>query len=86
LEPCYLNRKDKKITEGGENLTVGTQVEKAIASVQSVSASMKTFALETQDQQAKQMFQQLAQTFDGALDTLKQRQTYIEQQEPQYKQ
>jgi hypothetical protein len=67
-------------------LTVGTQVQKAIASVQSVSASMKTFALETQDQQAKLMFQQLAQTFDGALDTLKQRQQYIEGQEPQYKQ
>ena len=67
-------------------MTVGTQVQKAIASVQSVSASMKTFALETQDQQAKQMFNQLAQTFDGALDTLKQRQQYVEQQEPQYKQ
>jgi hypothetical protein len=70
----------------GENLTVGTQVQKAIASIQSVSASMKTFALETQDKEAKQMFQQLAQTFDGALDTLKQRQQYIETQEPQYKQ
>ena len=67
-------------------MTVGTQVQKAIASVQSVSASMRTFALETQDQQAKQMFNQLAQTFDGALDTLKQRQQYVEQQEPQYKQ
>lgn len=67
-------------------MTVATQVQKAIASVQSVSASMKTFALETQDQQAKQMFQQLGQTFDGALDTLKQRQQYIEAQEPQYKQ
>ncbi len=68
------------------NLTVGTQVQKAIASVENVSASMKTFALETQDKSAKQMFQQLAQTFDGALDTLKQRQQYIESQEPQYKQ
>ncbi|HEX3045756.1 MAG TPA: DUF1657 domain-containing protein, partial [Bacillota bacterium] len=47
---------------------------------------MKTFALETQDPQAKQMFQQLAQTFDGALQTLQDRQRYIEQQEPQYKQ
>ncbi|MGE5582645.1 MAG: DUF1657 domain-containing protein [Bacillota bacterium] len=67
-------------------MTVGTQVEKAIASVQSVAASMKTFALETQDPQAKQMFQQLAQTFDGALNTLQERQKYIGQQEPQYKQ
>jgi hypothetical protein len=66
-------------------MTVGTQVQKAIASVESVSASMKTFALETQDQQAKEIFQQLARTFDGALDTLKQRQTHVEQQEPQYK-
>ena len=67
-------------------MTVGNQVQKAIASVQSVSASMKTFALETQDKSAQQMYQQLAQTFDSALDTLKQRQQYIENQEPQYKQ
>lgn len=67
-------------------MTVGTQIQKAVASVQSVAASMKTFALETQDPQAKQLFQQLAQTFDGALQTLKDRQTYLEQQEPQYKQ
>lgn len=72
--------------ERGENVTVGTQVQKAIASVQSVSATMKTMALETQDKEAQQMYQQLAQTFDGALDTLKQRQQYIEVQEPQYKQ
>ena len=72
--------------KGGEEMTVGTQVQKAIASVQSVSASMKTFALETQDKASQQMFQQLAQTFDGALQTLQDRQKYIEQQEPQYKQ
>lgn len=66
-------------------MTVATQVQKAIASVQSVAASMKTFSLETEDQQAKQMFQELADTFDGALDRLRQRQQYIEQQEPQYR-
>ncbi len=66
-------------------MTVGTQMQKVIASVVSVASSMKTFALETQDQQAKQTFQQLAQTFDDALNTLQQRATYIEQQEPQYK-
>lgn len=67
-------------------MTVGTQMQQAIATVQSASASMKTFALETQDQQAKQTFQQLAQTLDDALNILKGRQQYIEQQEPQYKQ
>jgi hypothetical protein len=67
-------------------MTVGTQMKKAVASLESVSSSMKTFALETQDQQAKEMYQQLAKTFDDALTTLRQRQTYMEQQEPQYTQ
>ncbi len=67
-------------------MTVGTEIQKAVAGVQSVAASMKTFALETQDPQARQMFQQLALTFDNALQTLQERQKYVEQQEPQYKQ
>lgn len=67
-------------------MTVGTQMQQAIATVQNAAATMKTFALETQDKAAKNEFQQLAQTFDNALDTLKKRQKYIEKQEPQYKQ
>jgi len=67
-------------------MTVGTQMIQAIATVQNAAASMKTFSLETQDQQAKQTFQQLAQTLDSAVDTLKGRQSYIEKQEPTYKQ
>lgn len=67
-------------------MTVGTQMTQAIATVQSAAASMKTFALETDDQQTKQTFQQLAKTFDDALATLQGRQKYIEKQEPQYKQ
>ena len=67
-------------------MTIGTQLQQAIASVQSAAASMKTFSLETQDQEAKQTFQQLAQTLDDAVVTLKGRQQYIEVQEQQYKQ
>ena len=67
-------------------MTVDTQMAKAVATVQNAAATMKTFALETQDPMAKKTFQQLAQTFDDALNTLKQRQQYIEQQEPQYRQ
>ncbi|GAA0721098.1 DUF1657 domain-containing protein [Clostridium malenominatum] len=66
-------------------MTVGTQMQQAIAGIQSASATMKTFALETEDKAAKKDFQQLAQTFDDALEVLKGRQEYIEQQEPQYK-
>jgi MinD-like ATPase involved in chromosome partitioning or flagellar assembly len=67
-------------------MTVGTQMAKAIATVQNAAATMKTFSLETQDQQAKQTFEQLAKTLDDAVETLTGRQQYIEQQEPQYKQ
>ena len=47
---------------------------------------MKTSALETQDQKAKKGFEQLARTFDSALNELKGREQYIGKQEPQYKQ
>ncbi len=67
-------------------MTVGTQMQQCIATVQSAAASMKTFALETQDQQAKQTFDQLAQNLDGAVQALQQRQQEIQKQEPQYKQ
>ena len=67
-------------------MTVGTQLTSAIASVQNAAATMKTFSLETQDQQAKQTFEQLATTLDNAVDTLKARQQYVQKQEPQYKQ
>jgi HPt (histidine-containing phosphotransfer) domain-containing protein len=69
-----------------KEMTVGTQMTQAIATIQNAAASMKTFSLATQDQQAKQTFEQLAQTLDNAVETLKGRQKYIEQQEPQYKQ
>lgn len=42
-------------------------------------------ALETQDQQANQMFQEISQSLDDSLDKLKGRQQYIQEQEPQYK-
>jgi hypothetical protein len=67
-------------------MTVGTQLQQAIAGIQSAAATMKTFALETQDKQAKNDFQQIALQLDSALETLKGRQQYIEEQEPQYKQ
>lgn len=66
-------------------ITVNTQLQQAIASVQSAAATMKNFALETQDQQAKNTFQQLAQTLDNAVSTLEERRKVIQGQEPQYK-
>ena len=67
-------------------MTVGTQMQQAIAGIQSAAATMKTFALQTEDKTAKQEFQEIAQNLDSALEVLKGRQQYIEEQEPQYKQ
>lgn len=67
-------------------MTVATQMQQAIAGIQSAAATMKTFALETEDKQAKQEFQQIAKQLDSSLTSLQQRQQYIETQEPQYKQ
>lgn len=67
-------------------MTVATQMQQAIAGIQSAAATMKTFALQTEDTQAKQDFQNAAQQLDTILETLQGRQRYIEGQEPQYKQ
>lgn len=67
-------------------MTVGTQMQQAIAGIQSAAATMKTFALETEDKKAKQDFQQIANNLDNALKTLSERQKYIEKEEPQYRQ
>jgi len=67
-------------------VTVANQMEQAIASVQSAAANMKQFAQQTQDKQAKGTFQQLSQTLDSAVTTLRGRQKYIQNQEPQYRQ
>ena len=66
-------------------MTVGTQMQQVIAGIQSASATMKTFSLETEDQEAKKDFKQIAEQLDSAMDVLKGRQKYIQKQEPQYK-
>ncbi len=67
-------------------MTVGIKMQQTIASAEGVKANLKTFALETQDQQAKQMFNQLAQSMDSIISSLQSRMNYMEQEEPQYKQ
>lgn len=66
-------------------MTVGTQMHQALAGLEAATASMKTFALETEDQAAKQMFSQYAQQLNSICQGMNARISYIEQQEPQYK-
>lgn len=65
-------------------MTVASKFAATVASAESVAADLKSFALETEDQQAKQMFQQLAQTMENTASQLRNRLTYIMQEEPQY--
>ncbi|HJV44965.1 MAG TPA: DUF1657 domain-containing protein [Bacillota bacterium] len=67
-------------------MTVGSKLQQTLASAEGVKANLKMFSLDTQDQQAKQMFDQLAQNMENICTTLQARVSYVEQQEPQYKQ
>lgn len=67
-------------------MTVGTQMQQTIASCESTLASLKSFALETNDQNAKQMFQNMTTQQQTVLDNLNARLQYIQSEEPQFKQ
>lgn len=67
-------------------MTVGTQMQQTIASCESTLASLKSFALETNDQNAKQMFQNMSTQQQTVLDNLNARLQYIQSEEPQFKQ
>ena len=66
-------------------MTVGTQVKQTLASLKSAQANLESFALQTQNQQAKQLFTNAAQQAKAIVDSLEPRITQIENEEPQYK-
>lgn len=67
-------------------MTVINQVQQTLAGVKSAQASFEAFALQTDNQQAKQMYQQAAQQAQTIVDTLSPRVQQIIEEEPQYKQ
>lgn len=67
-------------------MTVASQMQQVISGCESASASLKGFALETDDQNMKQTFQQLADQQQTIVDQLNNRLEYIQQEEPQYRQ
>ncbi|GAE29789.1 DUF1657 domain-containing protein [Alkalihalobacillus hemicellulosilyticus] len=66
-------------------MTVQTQIQQALASAQSVEASLTQFSLETENEQAKQMYQQLAQQQKQIVQQLQIRYDQVLQEEPQFK-
>ncbi|MFD1361532.1 DUF1657 domain-containing protein [Lentibacillus salinarum] len=66
-------------------MTVSSQVKQTIAGLKSAQASFEQFALETQNKQAKQMYENAAQQTQTILQDVEPRVQQIEQEEPQYK-
>lgn len=66
-------------------MTVASQLKTAVASLKSAQASFETFALGTQNQQAKTLFTNAAQQTQNIVDQVIPRMQQIEQEEPQYK-
>ncbi|MBC5635789.1 DUF1657 domain-containing protein [Ornithinibacillus sp. BX22] len=66
-------------------MTVGSQIKQAIAGLKSVQASFEQFALQTENKQAKQLYEQAAQQTQSILNSVEPRVQQIEQEEPQYK-
>jgi len=66
-------------------MTVGSQVKQTLASLKGAQASLETFALSTQNKQAKQVYTQAAEQTQSIITNLEQRVTELENEEPQYK-
>lgn len=66
-------------------MTIGQKMHSTLSSLEGAAATLKTFALETQDKNAKQMFFDLSEQVSNVAKSLEGRVNYIEQQEPQYK-
>ncbi|MFL0168728.1 MULTISPECIES: DUF1657 domain-containing protein [Clostridium] len=67
-------------------MPTGTKLETALASAKGLAADMKTFSLDTDNQDAKQMFNQLSSTMDNVAQTIQSRLDFVKQEEPQYRQ
>ncbi|MCA1031124.1 DUF1657 domain-containing protein [Bacillus timonensis] len=67
-------------------MTVINQVQQTLSGLKGAQASLEQFALQTDNQQAKQMYQQAAQQTQAIVDMLQPRVQEIQQEEPQYNQ
>lgn len=65
-------------------MTTGTKLEKALAESKGLASDLKTFSLDTNNQEAKQMFNQLSNTMENVSQTIQTRLDFVKQEEPQY--
>ncbi|MEC0246802.1 DUF1657 domain-containing protein [Paenibacillus chitinolyticus] len=65
-------------------MTVGSQVKTCLASLKSAQASLEGFALSTQNQEAKSLFENAAKTTQEVVTQVQGRVEQLENEEPQY--
>ena len=66
-------------------MTVSAQVKQTLAGLKGAQANFETFALQTEDNQAKQLYVQFAQQTQSIINQLEPRVQQLETEEPQYK-
>lgn len=67
-------------------MTVYSQLKQAVAGLKSAQACFEQFALQTQNQQAKQLYTDAANQTQAIVNSVEPRVQQLEQEEPQYKQ
>ncbi|MCK1994143.1 DUF1657 domain-containing protein [Peribacillus muralis] len=67
-------------------MTVIKDVKTTLAGLKSAQASLETFALSTDNEEAKQLYQQAALQTQTIVDSITTRINEIQNEEPQYKQ
>ena len=68
------------------NMTVISDVKTTMAGLKSAQASFETFSLGTDNEQAKQLYQEAAQQTQTIIDSIEPRLQQIQDEEPQYRQ
>jgi hypothetical protein len=66
-------------------MTVASEVKTCLASLKSAQASLEQFALNTQNQDAKTLFENASVSTQQIVDSVSARVTQLENEEPQYK-
>lgn len=67
-------------------MTVANKLLQALTSAKGLSSDLKTFSLDTEDEQAKQLFDQMSQTAENMAQELQGRLDFLQSEEPQYRQ
>lgn len=67
-------------------MTVASKMKQAVAQAESLQSQLKTFALDTQNKEAKQVYQNLARQMETITQQLQGRLNFIQSEEPQFRQ